>query len=294
MAPAETAALVALLRRGCQTWPIYAELVEQAGSARSVLGQEFAEHEPRQTNLLPDDPSTDVERAAADVAAWESTGLRLVTVLDPDYPLNLRGVHDRPPLIFVAGVLEPTDKLSLAVVGSRRASPEAIDRAGAIAEHLTATGYAVASGLAAGIDTAAHTAALACHGRTFAVIGTGLHHVYPPENAALQREIATRGAVISQFWPDAPPTKHGFPTRNALMSGLTLGTVIVEASHRSGARAQAGRALRHGRPVFLAESLLSQTWARELAERPGTHVYTAPSQITDVIARIFSDGALVA
>jgi len=163
-----------------------------------------------------------------------------------------------------------------------------------IAEHLVDTDYTVASGLAAGIDSAAHRAALDRGGRTVAVIGTGLRRSYPAQNADLQRRIATECAVISQFWPDAPPTKRSFPMRNAVMSGFALATVVVEASHTSGARMQARLALEHGRPVFLLESLLEHEWAREYAERPGTHVVRAPEEITTLVDRLTSPGVLVA
>jgi DNA processing protein len=288
----ERAALVALLRLGRRPWDQYAELVETAGSAALVLEQELAGSEG-QTSLLPEDPEQGIARALAEIDRWSADRIKLVTVLDPDYPDNLRAVHDRPPLIFVAGRLEPADRRSVAVVGARRASREGLARAREIAEHLVSSGYAVASGLAAGIDTAAHGAALSAGGRTLAVIGTGLAHSYPPENTALQRRIARQCAVISQFWPDSPPSRQSFPMRNAVMSGLTLGTVLVEASPTSGARLQARLALSHGRPVFLVESLLSQSWARELAARPGTHVIDSPAQITAAIERLDSPGALV-
>jgi DNA processing protein len=143
----------------------------------------------------------------------------------------------------------------------------------------------VASGLAAGIDAAAHTATLEAGGRTLAVIGTGVDRVYPAGHARLQRTIAERGAVISCFWPDQAPTRQSFPLRNGVMSGLTQATVIVEASATSGTRAQARRALAHGRPVCLASKLLAQPWARELAERPNVHVADTANEIRTVIER---------
>jgi DNA processing protein len=296
----ESAALVALLRRGRRPWHQYAELVENAGSAVSTLEHDLAHpgrpagHPDAQTSLLPEDPEPAIARAIDEIERWSADGIRLVTVLDSEYPDNLRRVHDRPPVIFVAGRLEPSDRRSVAVVGARRASPEGLERAREVSERLVGDGYAVASGLAAGIDTAAHTAALAAGGRTLAVVGTGLAHSYPPENATLQRRIATECAVISQFWPDSPPSRQSFPMRNAVMSGLSLGTVLVEASPTSGARIQARRALAHGRPVFLLEPLLSQPWARELATRPGAHVVASEAQICSAIERLNSSDALVA
>ncbi len=294
--PSDSVALVALLRAGRRPWPEYSELVERAGSARSVLEQELERGGERQRQLFGGDrepaPEELLEQAEEDVQRWQQQGLRLLSVLDAEYPVNLRSVHDRPPLMFLAGKLRSTDRRSLAVIGSRRASAAGIELAGVISTHLAALDYTVVSGLAAGIDTAAHRAALTSGGRTLAVIGTGLRRCYPPENAQLQRTIARQGAVLSQFWPDAPPSKRSFPLRNTVMSGVTLGSVIVEASATSGARVQARAALAHGRPVFLLGSLLSQTWACELARRPGTHVVDSPTDITALAEHLSSTGAL--
>ena len=259
MTPIETAALVALLRLGRRPPSHYSELVECDASALTVLERELAQNDDGQTRL-PLGLSTDelIERAAGDVAGWEAAGMRPLTVLEPDYPDNLRAVHDRPPLLFVAGQLEQRrDQRSVAVIGSRRATAEGVERANGVAGHLADRGYTIVSGLAAGIDTAAHTTALAMRARTVAVIGTGLSHAYPTQNAELQSEIAANGAVLSQFWPDEGPSRTNFPMRNAVMSGLALATVIVEASQTSGARVQARLAQSHGRPVFLARALLA-------------------------------------
>ena len=217
-----------------------------------------------------------------------------VTVLDPEYPDNLRAVHDRPPLIFVAGGYEARDGRSVAVVGSREASAEGLGEARALSAHLTRAGYTVISGLARGIDAAAHRQALELSGRTIAVIGTGIARAYPLEHAELQTAIAHAGAVISQFWPDAAASRASFPMRNAVMSGLALGTAIVEATETSGTRIQARRALLHGRPVFIRRPLLVQTWARELATRPGTYPYEDPAEITDALDRLTSTDVLTA
>jgi DNA processing protein len=292
----ESAALVALLRSGRRPWSEYADLVEDAGSATAIWERELAGD--AQVSLFPSDDAhtpaaPTLEAIANEIAAWGRAGLLLLTVLDAAYPENLRAVHDRPPLIFVAGGLQQADARSIAVVGTRAASERGVAQAGSIAEHLVDSGYTVVSGLAAGIDTAAHSAALARGGRTVAVIGTGLRRSYPPENAALQRRIASECAVISQFWPDAPPNKRSFPMRNAVMSGFALATVVVEASQTSGSRIQARLALEHGRPVFLLESLLELQWARECANRPGAHVVGEPREITAVVERMTAPGALV-
>ena len=204
MAEPETVALVALLRIGRRPWPIYAELLEGGDSAHDVLEHELSEDDHGQRTLsAANDTRRLLDDATADIAAWKAVGIRLLTVLDRDYPANLSAVHDRPPLLFVAGSIKPADNRSLAVIGSRTPSAAGIERAQTVAGHLADDGYTVISGLAAGIDTAAHTAALARNARTIAVIGTGLKHSYPPENAALQETIVARSAVVSQFWPDA-------------------------------------------------------------------------------------------
>ena len=296
----ERAAMVALLRTGRRPWVEYAELVEELGSATAALQQEIAAgREPSgQTSLIPADSTTAEElliQANHDLERWSAQGMELVTVLDPGYPPNLRAVHDRPPMVFMSGRLTPADANAVAVVGARKATRAGLTQATAITQHLVGKNFTVVSGLAAGIDTAAHTAALAADGRTVAVIGTGLCRSYPPENHTLQQEIATRCAVISQFWPDAPPTKRSFPMRNAVMSGLALATVVVEASqtqrrpHPNPPRArprQAGVPPEHAsRAPGLGPA--SRSPAGDTRRR-------RPREITDALERLISPGSLVA
>ncbi len=287
-------ALIALLRQARRPWAAYSERLERGEKPLDILERELAETDAGQTRLVGGDAEGLLTAAGADLETWRREGFALVTVLDAGYPINLRLVHDRPPILFMAGELQKTDRLSLAVVGSRRASVQGLERARALSRHLAKEGYTVFSGLAAGVDAAAHRAALAAAGRTVAVIGTGLRHSYPPENAELQRDLATGTAVVSQFWPDTPPGRHRFPMRNSVMSGLALGTAIVEASVTSGARIQARLALAHGRPVFLTRELLRQAWAQDLAARPGVHVYTVPDEVTSALAHDAETGVLTA
>jgi DNA processing protein len=288
----ESAALVALLRLGRGPWREYSEAVEHAGSALAVLEAELAD-DRGQATLLPQASAPLLARAEAEIDGWGREGFQLLTILSAGYPENLRTVHDRPPVLFLSGRLTPEDARSVAVVGARRASRAGQATAAQIADVLARSGVVVVSGLAAGIDTVAHEAALAAGGRTIGVIGTGLRHSYPPENAALQIQIAGEGAVVSQFWPDAPPSRSSFPLRNAVMSGLSLGTVVVEASFRSGARLQARLALAHGRPVFLWRELLQESWAREVAQRPGVHVIDDPAQVMETLERLNAMDELV-
>jgi DNA processing protein len=277
----ESAATVALLRAPRRAPRHYADLIEEAGSPSAVLEQEYG--------LLA---KQELAAARDEVARWEARGITLLGVLDPGYPENLRGVHDRPPLIFVNGALESSDARSIAVIGARNASSDGLKAARGISAHLVDSDYTVVSGLATGIDAAAHTAALDRGGRTIAMLATGLGRCYPPQHTGLQDAITEHGTVISQFWPDAPPRRETFRMRNAVMSGVSLATVVVEASPTSGARLQARLALAHGRPVFLLEPLLRQQWARDLAARGGTYVVDSPSQITDTVEQLMEDAPL--
>jgi DNA processing protein len=282
-AASDAAALVLLLRAGKRPWQQYSELVENNDVALSLLDEELG--------LLAREQ---LEPVQAELETWYQRGFQVLTVLDDGYPDNLRAVHDRPPLIFVAGTLHAHDARAVAVAGSRRASPQGVKGARGIARALVDADYTVVSGLAAGIDTAAHTAALDRNGRTIAVVGTGLARAYPPENAQLQGDIAKRGAVVSQFWPDAPPSRRTFPMRNAVISGLALATVVVEASENSGSRMQARLALAQGRPVLLPDFLLAEKWAHELAAHPGVHVVRSPGEVVLTVERLTAPGVLTA
>jgi len=200
-------------------------------------------------------------------------------VLDPDYPQNLLAAPDHPPLLYVAGTLEPGDTRAVAIIGTRRPSPQALARAHRAATALTDAGITIVSGLAAGIDTAAHTTTLDAGGRTIAVVATGLQHAYPSDNADLQAHIAKHGAVITQFPPDTQPTRRNFAIRNAITAGLALAVLLIEASPDSGSLITVRHALRYDRPVYLPGSLLEHDWARQLATKSGVRVIDDPHQI---------------
>jgi DNA processing protein len=292
----ETAAVVALVRRGGRAWHEYADLVETTGSALAVLRGDIPDDQEPLTLFEDREPleEPDLDAVVAELEGWQREGMRILTVLDEAYPTNLRSVHNRPPFVFIRGELRPEDDRSIAVVGTRSASGEGLQQAKAVAGGLAESAFTVVSGLAEGVDSAAHRAALERSRRTVAVIGTGLRRAYPAKNAALQDQIASEGAVLSQFWPDAPPTKTSFPMRNIVMSGVALGTVVIEASHTSGAKMQARFALEHGRPVFLLESLLRHEWAREYADRPGAHVVGRADDVIELVERLTSLDTLVA
>ena len=177
-------------------------------------------------------------------------GIGIVLESDPDYPRLLAQIADPPDLLFLRGQFQPCDGLAIAVVGARHATAAGRRVAEQFAGGLARAGCTVVSGLARGIDAAAHRAALAAGGRTLAVLGSGLLEIYPPEHRSLAHEVADGGAVISELPPFTPPQAAAFPRRNRIVSGLSLGTVVVQASERSGGLITARLAGEQGRDVF--------------------------------------------
>lgn len=227
-------------------------------------------------------------RVDEELAAAGKAGARLVTVLDEDYPANLRVIGNLPPFLFYRGELDQRDARSIAVVGTRQASEDGLRRAARMARELVEHDVVIASGLAKGIDAAAHQAALTAGGRTFAVMGTGIAaSIYPAENRPLAKAIlAADGALLSQFWPTSPPAKYTFPRRNVVTSGTTLGSVVIEASSTSGAKMQARLAAEHGKLVFLIRSLAdTQPWAKAMLDDNRAIQVTQNSDITDRLAQ---------
>jgi DNA processing protein len=169
---------------------------------------------------------------------------------DAEFPALLSPVPTAPDTLHVRGRLVDGDALAVAIVGSRRATPYGLDVAETLAADLAARGVTIVSGLARGIDSAAHRGALRVGGRTIAVLGSGVDVVYPPENQRLADEIVERGALVSQFEPGTPPLPHNFPTRNGVIAGLSLAVVVVEAAERSGSLITARLAAELGREVL--------------------------------------------
>jgi len=193
-----------------------------------------------------------LRQARAELARVRQRGLRLVGSHEPDYPEWLARTFDPPPALYVRGALVPGEgERSVAIVGARAATPRGLTLARALARDLAEAGLTVVSGLARGIDTAAHRGALEAGGRTVAILGSGLDRVYPAENEELAATIATRGgAVVSEFPLDTRPWKGNFPRRNRVIAGWGRGVVVVEAGERSGALITARVALDEGREVL--------------------------------------------
>ncbi len=199
-----------------------------------------------------------------ELARIEKAGVRVVTRDDPDYPRNLREIYDPPLVLYVRGVLqEDGEPHAIGVVGSRRTSLYGQEMSRKLAYQLARVGVTVVSGLARGIDTAAHKGALQAKGRTVAVIGCGIDQMYPPENKELADEIVAKGgAVVTEFPFGVKPDRQNFPMRNRIISGWSLGVVVVEANLKSGALITAKQAGEQGREVFAvpgrADSILSR------------------------------------
>src|SRR3989440_1050798 len=188
---------------------------------------------------------------AAELKRVKDFGATVITQGSPDYPKSLREIHAPPIVLYVWGKLEERDQHALGIIGARRTTHYGSESAKKLAYQLAYAGLTVISGLARGIDTAAHQGALAAKGRTIAVIGSGLSKLYPPENAALAEKIRSgNGAVVSEFSMEIEPDRQTFPMRNRIISGWSHGLLVVEAGQNSGALISVTQALEQGRSVY--------------------------------------------
>lgn len=188
-----------------------------------------------------------------------SSGVETITIFDPAYPPALAEISAPPPVLFQRGRLIETDELAVAVVGTRAPTPYGRDMARAISTDLARAGVTIVSGLAKGIDGVAHHAALDAGGRTIAVLGSGIHDIYPREHRQLAARVAEQGSVISDNLPNAKPDRWNFPARNRIISGLSKGVVVVEAPDRSGALITVDFAADQGRDVFAVPGLATSS-----------------------------------
>jgi DNA processing protein len=198
--------------------------------------------------------SIDLGRVAADFRRLDSQGIRVALWYDTAYPDRIKALADRPLALFWKGEICPEDAQAIAIVGTRNPSPRSAQLAYDLAGDLAAQGWTIVSGLARGIDTAAHHGALAAGGRTIAVLGCGVNVVYPPENARLAAQIAGGGALISEVHPDVNPSTTTLMRRNRLIAALSRATIVVEAPGESGALHAARSAHALGRPVFALDN----------------------------------------
>ena len=216
-------------------------------------------------------------------------GNHLLAITDPAYPQWLRNIADPPAVLYARGRIELLNAPSIAIVGSRNATPQGIRDAEAFARALSDAGWCVVSGMALGIDAAAHRGALAGRGSSVAVLGTGPDIVYPARNRELAHALATEGALVTEFAPGTPSIAGNFPRRNRLISGLARGVLVVEAAQRSGSLITAREAGEQGRDVFAIPGSIHSPLSKgchKLIREGATLVETA----ADVMAELGGDG----
>ncbi|MDH4569776.1 DNA-protecting protein DprA [Pseudomonas sp. BN414] len=244
----------------------FRRLLEAFGSASAALSAPAAAWRSLGLPERCADPrrSPEIRDAAACALAWqEQPGRHLLCWDDPGYPALLTEIGNAPPLLYVAGDASLLERPQLAMVGSRRASAAGQDTARAFARSLAGGGFVITSGLALGIDGAAHLGALEATGKTVAVLGTGLQRIYPNRHRSLAARIVEEGgALVSEFPLDCPPQPSNFPRRNRIISGLSLGVLVVEASPSSGSLITARLAAEQGREVYAIPGSIHHPGAR--------------------------------
>ena len=241
---------IALTLLSLSRWPRVADRLRRADSAAAILDDECATS-PGQVREPDCTDAHDLRRLASDALARGGlAGLDVVTTAEPGYPPALFAIADPPPALWIAGQRECLDPPGVAIVGSRAGTSYALTVAEQLAADLAACGVTIVSGLARGVDSAAHRGALSAGGTTIAVVGCGADVVYPAEHAALTRDIIRTGAVVSELLPGTDPRPHFFPRRNRIISGLVRAVVVVEAGEKSGSLITARCALEQGRDVL--------------------------------------------
>lgn len=268
-------------------------LVDALGSAEAVLRASEAtlrsvegcsRHAAKAVEAFDEWAAVDAE-----LARLETLGGRLLTLTSAQYPLHLRRIHDPPPVLYALGDAPADERRVVAVVGSRRATPYGTATATRLATELAGHGFVVVSGLARGIDAAAHHGALASGGRTIAVLGCGVDVSYPPEMRGLKEQVRGHGAVLSELPLGAPPDPHHFPTRNRIISGMSLGVLVIEATAESGSLITAKLALEQGREVFAVPGNVgtpTSTGTNRLIKAGATLVETADDLIEQLVGQV--------
>lgn len=244
----------------------YQTLVERFGSIAGVfqavkpeleklpgIGEKIA------NAILEESQHVDINQ---EIDLAEKNNIKIIPYTSADYPQHLKNLYDPPLVLYVKGNLLETDLIALAIVGSRRCTYYGLSQAERFARQLAQKGFCIVSGMARGIDTAAHKGAIGSNGRTIAVLGCGLGTVYPKENTILSENIIQHGALISEFPINTPPDYRNFPPRNRIISGLSLGVLVIESTLKSGSLITAQWALEQGKEVFAlpgnVDSLYSQ------------------------------------
>ncbi|HBR22585.1 MAG TPA: DNA-protecting protein DprA [Nitrospiraceae bacterium] len=190
------------------------------------------------------------EKIDTQLKKLDATGIKIITFSNKDYPETLKNIEDAPIVLYIKGIIQKEDRYAVAVVGSRKYSSYGKLAAEKLSSELSSMGFTIVSGMARGIDTLAHVAAINSGGRSIAVLGSGIDVPYPPENRGLMEKLSDSGCVISEFPPGTPPERENFPKRNRIISGLSLGVLVVEATADSGSLITATYAVEQGKEVF--------------------------------------------
>lgn len=231
------------------------------------------------------------EQAERIAVSCRDQGIRILVPTDSEYPRLFHEIPDPPSVLYVRGKLLETDALAVAIVGTRGASQYGRSQAERFARTLARSGLTIVSGLARGIDAAAHQGALEAHGRTIGVLSNGVGEVYPPQHAELGERIERHGALVSEMPPGTKPKKGMFPQRNRLISGLTLGTIIIEAAQKSGALITARLAGEHGRDVFALPGLVTNPNSQGCHQliRDGATLVRDPADVLEALGPLVED-----
>jgi DNA processing protein len=229
-------------------------LLDHFGSAAAVVNAAPSElrdvpgiGQKLSRSIVTSRTEVDVE---GEIQDCRDNGVSILVESQAGYPESIRTIPDPPGVLFVRGEIRPTDAIAVAIVGTRHATQYGLAQAERLASGLVRCGYVIVSGLARGIDAAAHRGAIKAGGRTIAVLGSGVLNIYPPEHVSLAEEIVKHGALVGENPPRSPPLSGAFPQRNRIITGLSLGVIVVEASERSGALISARHAMEQGREVF--------------------------------------------
>ncbi len=268
-------------------------LLEKFGSAQAVL--EAAPSELRSVQGVGPKLTERIVAARrevdaeAEIALCREHGVAIVVDTDDRYPPLLRQIPDPPGVLFVQGELEPPDGMAIAIVGTRHPTQYGLRQAERLAGSLARAGLTIISGLARGIDGAAHRGALSAGGRSIAVLASGVLNIYPPEHADLAAEIAARGALVSESPPRFEPLAGSFPQRNRIISGLSLGVIVVEAGEASGALITARHAMEQGREVFAVPGRIDDRSSRGCHRliRDGAKLVGSPEDVLEELGPLF-------
>lgn len=230
----------------------------------------------------------ETERIEEELVELEDNGVEILTFNMSVYPENLRNISRAPPVLFIKGEIKKKDHRAVAIVGSREATTQGIKVAEELAKRLSEAGFTIISGFARGIDTAAHGGALENRGRTIAVFGSGINIIHPRENSPLVEEICHQGAALSECFPNEPPSSGRLLARDRIISGLSLGVIIVESGEGGGAVDTARHAQKQGRAVFAIDwsEKSAATQGNEQLLKEGAQAIRNYKEVTEIITRL--------